>query len=260
MRYLKIFLLSLQEVFEARSRILVWFFLGCVTPFVLLLFWRGAKSIPGWTSAEITSYYLLIIILSAFLMTHHEEKMARIDIQEGGLTAYLLKPFSYLLLILFNELPYRLLQGIIGFLLFVGITFLFPQSFVFNQSPLILLFSIMIALCALCLTFTFKSTVGLIAFWMTEVRGALELMEAVLTIFSGILMPIAFFPQWLEQLAYFLPFPYMIYFPVLAFEGKLASFELLRILGVQCVWIMLFYLLYLKLWQAGVKKYTAVGQ
>jgi ABC-2 type transport system permease protein len=73
-------------------------------------------------------------------------------------------------------------------------------------------------------------------------------------------MPLAFLPDWLERIASMLPFAYMIYFPVIAFEGKLTLIELLQILGVQCVWIGVFFFVYKALWRAGLKKYTAVGQ
>src|SRR5437667_429682 len=108
MRYFKIFLLYSQEALEARSRIIVWFLLSCIFPTVLILFWRGAKNLGGWTIEEIISYYLLVVVMGTLLMSHHEDHVAILDIKEGGLTAYLLKPFSYFWLIFFNETPYRL--------------------------------------------------------------------------------------------------------------------------------------------------------
>lgn len=260
MKYVRIFLLKFQEVIEDRGRILVWFLIATIAPLILLLFWRGAGHIPGWTSNEITSYYLLAIVIQAGIMCHQEKHIGTIDIQEGGLTAYLLKPFSYTRLIFFNEVSYRLLQGSMGIVLLIVLSSLFPHIFAFTNMTSIFLLSLVVLLAAFCLTFMFKMCVGLLAFWMTEIRGLFESVNVLIVIFSGVMMPVAFLPGWLETTAETLPFAYMIYFPVIAFEGKLTSAELTHILLMQCVWIIIFFVLYKILWKAGIKKYTAVGQ
>jgi ABC-2 type transport system permease protein len=254
------FLLHAQEVYQERSRLIVWFLLSWITPLVLILFWRGAKDLGGWTIEEITSYYLLVIVMGVFLMSHHEDVIAVTDIQEGRLTSYLLKPFSYFWSKFFNEISYRIVQGGIGFFLLFLFVQLFPHYFVFADSPIILLLSVSVSLLSLFLIFVFKSIVGLTAFWMTEARGAFEVVDATLAIFAGYLMPIAFMPGWMHSFIYLLPFPYMIYYPVIAFEGKLTAIQLVHVMGVQVLWIAVFVFLYKKMWRSGIKKYTAVGQ
>lgn len=260
MNSLKIFALQFQEVIEDRGRILVWFLLATIAPLVLILFWRGAGQSTGWTPNEITSYYLFAIVIYAGIMCHQEEHVGNIDIQEGGLTAYLLKPFSYTRLIFFHEVSYRVLEGGIGLLLLLCLIVFFPNLFAFTNDPTIFLLSFIILIAAFALTFIFKMCIGLLAFWMTETRGAFEAVNMTIVIFSGIMMPLSFLPSWIEQLAYILPFSHMIYFPVIAFEGKLQPSELIRILTIQGVWITIFFSLYKILWHAGIKKYTAVGQ
>ncbi|MBI5122749.1 ABC-2 family transporter protein [Candidatus Roizmanbacteria bacterium] len=260
MRYFRIFLLHAREVFVDRSRLLVWFLVGLISPLILILFWRGANNLGGWTIEEITSYYFLVITVRVFIMSHHEERIALIDIKEGGLTSYILKPFSYFWIRFFSEVSYRLVQGFFGFLLIFVIARLLPSYFVFANSVGAILLSILILILALFLVFIFKTMIGILAFWMTEARGTFEVVEVLLTLFAGYLMPLAFLPQWIQSFIYFTPFPYMIYLPVIAIEGKLSILQLFQVVGVQLVWITIFYLLYDKMWTAGIKKYTAVGQ
>jgi len=260
MRYFKIFLLHTQEVLQDRSRLFVWVLWTAVSPLLLLMFWRGAGPIQGWTYPQIASYYLLAIIIGVLLMCHHEKVIGTVDIQEGGLTAYLLKPFSYFWIKFFNELSYRLIEGIFAVGILIIFIHFFSSLFVFTQSLVILLLSVVVAIGALFLSFLFKSIFGLFAFWMTDARGAYETADVVMLILSGTLMPISFFPQWLEQITYLLPFPYIIYFPIIAFEGKLSLLEISQVLGMQLVWILLFVFIYQQLWRSGVKKYTGVGQ
>lgn len=260
MRYFKLFLLQFQEVIEDRGRIFVWFLLATIVPLISILFWRGAGHIPGWTGEEITSYYLLAIIVYAGIMCHQEEHVAIVDIQEGGLTAYLVKPISYIYLVFFNELSYRLLQGGMGIVLLFCFLIFFPHFFAFTTSFVLLFYSCLVAIAAFFLTFIFKMNIGLLAFFMTETRGAFEAINVLLTIFSGIVMPLAFLPSSLASFVYALPFASMVYFPIIAFEGKLTTNELLHVLMIQTLWIIIFYGLYKILWQKGIKKYTAVGQ
>src|SRR5438034_7691914 len=128
MRYLKIFLLYSQATLQERAKCFVWFLMSLFNPLVLLLFWRGAvfATHSSWNISSISSYYFLLVVLGAFFMSHVEDGVARIDIQEGNLVSYLLRPFPYLLLTFISEVPYRILQGLMGiivlfiFLLFFG--------------------------------------------------------------------------------------------------------------------------------------------
>lgn len=260
MRHIRIFLLQFNEVIEDKGRILVWFLLTAISPLLLILFWRGASQIPGWTSAEITTYYLLAIVVYAGVMTHSEQHVATIDIQEGGLGAYLLKPYSYMRLIFDNEVSYRLFQGTLACVMLGCLVFLFPSFFTFAKDVNIILISLLMVVFAFFLTFVFKMAVALFAFWLTETRGIFESVDVLIVIFSGVLMPIAFMPQWLQSVASFLPFSYMIYYPVIALEGKLSMAECLNVLLMQLIWIGLFYLLYKLLWKYGLRRFSAVGQ
>lgn len=259
-RHITIFFLQFQEVLEDRGRIVVWSILAAVSPLVYILFWQGTNGAAGWTREEIQSYYLLAIFMYASVMSHQEEHIAIVDIQEGALTAYLLKPYSYIRLLFYNEISYRTIQGALAVLCLLCISFLFPHLITVTNQLDIFLFSCVILVCAFFLTFIFKTVIGLLAFWTTEMRGIFEPVTFILVIFSGMLIPLAFFPDWLAKITSFLPFASMIYFPVLAFEGKLAMPQLWSVLGVQIAWIIALYGVYRLLWWAGLKQYTAVGQ
>ena len=52
---------------------------------------------------------------------------------------------------------------------------------------------------------------------------------------------------------------YMIYFPIMAFMGKVSLSDYWSILTVQITWLVLFCGLYKFLWHHGIRKFTAVG-
>lgn len=265
MRYIRIILLQFQYVFEHPSHSFVYFLISIVNPLVMIVFWIGAlktsgNSLSGLQLSSITSYYFLLSLGSAFLMAHVENDVAKEDIKEGGLVTYLLKPFSYYWISFFEEIPYRVLQGLFGVLLGVVLILFFGNFFTFSDTVLIILLSILITILAYMISFTFKMIVGIIAFWLTDVGGFLQLIDAIIFVFAGFILPIHLFPEILRDITYVLPFPYMIYFPIVAFQGTLSIQELFRVIGVQCLWLGIFYVVYKVLWNKGIQKFTGVGQ
>lgn len=231
----------------------------------MILFWKGATGggkiiANGWSFSYLTTYYFLVIIGNAFLMSHIEEDIGVLEIQEGNLSPFLLRPFSYYLTHLFDELPYRVMQGLYGIISLIIFFVFLNKSLMFTQPLIGIILSIIIAINAYFLSFTFKMLIGFMAFWLTEIKGLFEVLEVILTVFAGYLLPIALLPDWLSTIAYYLPFPYMLYFPIIAFEGKLASLELIKIVITQIGWLVILGIVCRTLWNFGVKRYSGLGQ
>jgi len=194
-------------------------------------------------------------------MSHAEENVSLIDIQEGRLGSYLLKPFLYFFLKWFEEVPNRLLQGGFGVLtlilvvliLHVHINIIFSG---FINSVLILL----IIFGAVLLAQLYKMNLAFITFWVTDAGGFFQLSEMLLFIFAGYIVPLSLYPTQVAAIAYILPFSYMIYFPVAAVEGIFSVVQLCSILLAQVLWVGIFVLFYKFLWNKGINQFTGVGQ
>jgi ABC-2 type transport system permease protein len=265
MRYLRIFLLHMQETFALRSRSLVWFLIEIFNPLMYFLYWSSAyreKGVlfGGWNLSSVATYYFLLIIASAFLMVHIEEGISYLDIQQGGLSKYLLKPFSYIQIKFIEELPWRLLQGVFGVMLVIAFRSVLGNFVVLVDTLPGILLSLAILVSGYILSFVFKMIVGISALWITDYSGLQEVIEAIMIVFAGLLMPLEFFSPILQRIAFSLPFSYMIYYPVVAFQGKLDMMMSLRVLGAQLVWIMVFIVTYQVMWKKGVRLFTGLGQ
>ncbi len=266
MRYIRIFLLYLQQVFEQRSYMFVYFLMSLFNPIILVIFWQGATSggksiIPGWNFTAIASYYFYLTMISSLIMAYVEEPVAKRHIKEGDLVMFLLKPISYYLQMFFAESSWRLIRVCFGIITIIVFFSFWGKNILFPANSLIEWFIILcILILAFTLSFTFKMILGISAFWLTETRGLFELIDAIFFIFAGILMPIIFLPSIISTIAYLMPFSYIIYFPILAIEGKLTGFELIHIMLIQAFWIVLLYAIYYILWLQGIKKFTVAGQ
>jgi ABC-2 type transport system permease protein len=265
MKLLRIFLLYFQIIFTERGRSFVWFLSAFIPPFALYVYWRGAlvssgKDIAGWTISAISTYYFMIAIMSSFLMAHIEEDVAGPDIQRGELVSYILKPFPYYFFKFFLEIPYRILQGSYGLIVLFIFTIFFHGAFSVTTDVITLIFAVVIIILAFFLSFTFKMSVGIAAFWLTDIRGFNQLVEALILIFGGFLLPLSLLPNIFAQIAYFLPFSYMIYFPIVVLQGGQTIIHLIQIIAMQIIWLLILIDLYILLWKIGIKKFTGVGQ
>ncbi len=68
--------------------------------------------------------------------------------------------------------------------------------------------------------FALRFAVTLSGFWLLDTRGPLQLITAVTLFLSGFVLPITFFPPWLEALSRALPFAALVQVPVEVFLGK----------------------------------------
>lgn len=265
MKYARIFLLHFQQVFEQRARSFIWFLLALLNPLMALVFWLGAYAQKGftltnWSLSSITTYYFLLIIAGAFLIVHIEEDVAVLDIREGGLVRYLLRPSPYYWMKFLDEISYRLLQGMFGVIVFF-IFLLSLRNFVtIAGTPTTLILAVIIICLGFLISFTFKMILGLSAFWFTDFWGLQQLTEVIILVMAGFVIPLDLFPEFMRNIAFFLPFSYIAYFPVVAVQGKLAIPELLRVIFMQGLWFAIMFFFYQFLWRKGIYKFTAIGQ
>lgn len=75
-------------------------------------------------------------------------------------------------------------------------------------------------LLAVAASFGLHFAVALSGFWLLDNRGADQITAAVVLFFSGFMLPITFFPAWLEAVSRALPFAAMVQVPVEVFLGK----------------------------------------
>lgn len=264
MSLLNIFFLHLQQVFHHRLRSLVWFFIPLMNNLTLILFWSGAlkNSTPSanWTMTSVTTYYFLLTIAGAMLSSHIEEDIASVDIQQGDLVRYLIRPFSYYWIKFIEEMPYRLLQGSYGIILLILFSLIFGNLIQISPDPFVLGMSGLIAVLAYFMSYTMKVNLGLSAFWFVDSRGFFELFTIILIVFSGGIVPLHLLPTVFQTLSYILPFSYTAYFPIIALQGQLNIPQLFQVVGVQMVWLGALLLLNRVMWSRGIKEFTAFGQ
>jgi ABC-2 type transport system permease protein len=66
-------------------------------------------------------------------------------------------------------------------------------------------------------------------------------------------------PDWVQEVARFLPFQWAFYFPIQTLVGDYSGTELLRGLGAQLLWILIGFAIFRVAWRFAIRRYSAVG-
>jgi len=111
----------------------------------------------------------------------------------------------------------------------------------------------------------------LITFFSMAIIGALgmiiersvtiwEVWFGLYALLSGYLVPTELLPGWIDRVARWLPFRYMLGFPVELLTGKVATrAQAFTELGIQWGMVLLLALGALKMWNVGVRHFEAYG-
>ena len=191
----------------------------------------GSASINGLTLHD-TIWYLLL----AETLELGRPRLARVisDQVKDGSIAYLInKPYNFLL--------YQLFSGLGESLPRMGMLFLIGGALVWAMAgPPPAISNWPAALVALAgawlLHFCVNALIGLAAFVSEEVAPYEWIYQKLVFILGGMLVPLDFYPPWLQAVARFLPFAYMMYGPARLFvEPSLQIFS--QIIAGQLVWL-----------------------
>lgn len=263
-KYSATFIISMQSTMEYRMDFLLSLVSGFFAIIIQYFLWTAIFS--SSTSAEVFGYHynqmivyiILAGILSKVMATGFEWEISA-DIKNGGLSRFLVQPIKYLPYRMMKFFGQKLMQllmvSIISVIFFCAIGM--NTETVFDAKLIILLLpAVILSLLMNCLLFYCFSS---LAFWITEVWAVFVGLGVVSNILSGGIFPLDVFGSKIQAVFNFLPFQYIIYFPLNILCGKLSTSDIRYGIMIQCIWVFVLSVLSKLLWKMGMKKYIAVG-
>ncbi len=263
-KYWHVINVGIQNTLTYRMNFLFRSAFSLVPLFATLSLWRTVYagkdgSIGGYTLAQMTSYYLVLTIVDALTAVTEDDWQIAADIKDGNISQFLLKPMDYL--------AYRLCLYGAGRIVFTACALVPVGLFLFVQREHFVLpadaatlgcFGLSLVLTGL-IQFFISFTMALLAFWVLEVSTFIFILYAFEYIASGHLFPLDILPPAVLQALHFTPFPYMLFFPVNIYLGRVTGPELLNGLIIQACWVLAAFVLARVVWSRGIRKYSAVG-
>jgi len=216
------------------------------------------QAIGGKTLNQIIVYYLFAYI--ARIMTNPSIASTIGErIKTGEMQLYLLRP-GHILLSFFSMPFSKRIYELVLFLLtlaFLKVTFF--SGFALNAGEFNYLGFFIFLIFGIIINFLIASILAASAFWITETGAILYGYTSVSGILSGLLIPIAFFPEWAKNIITYLPFRFTISDPVLVLQRDLAGIDLYLAALYAVCWILSLYFINYYIWQFSVRKFDAVG-
>lgn len=261
-KYLQVFKTKMKDALEYRFDLFFGAFSQLVSLAAVLILWtavyREAPVFGGFTYAEMVAYFLVARAVQGLLWVGLPTEMEK-EIKDGLLSRYLLMPISYLGYWLAGEMAEKVVGVAVTLLFFGTLAFFLRDRFTFQTDPLLLLLFALSVAMAFFINFFLTFTVGLSAFWISEIWSVSFTKDMLHEFLSGGVFPLALLTPALAKAALLLPFAYCVYFPVQLYLGHLSGAEIWAGFGMQAFWVIVAAWLARAVWGIGLKRYEAVG-
>lgn len=265
-KYTSIFRISFAQEFAYKANFIMWRVRNVLQIFLVFFLWDVIFSDPsrqlfGYDRAKILTYVFGLLIVKAFVLSARAQDIAS-EISQGDLSFKLLKPVNYFKYWLTRDLSSKALN--LGFAVFeTALLFwvLKPPFFLQTDPAQILGFVVSIFL-AILVFFFLILLVSFIPLWAPEVAwGGHFLVTVVMVEFlSGALFPLDILPEVLQNALSYTPFPYLIFFPLQVYLGKIQGLALVKGIVVAAFWLVSLTYIVKAVWKRGLLAYEAHGQ
>jgi len=237
-----------------------------ISNLIFLLMWSsiwialysGREEAGGVSFVAMLSY----VVVSQFLSAVNSAGTPLWEIQEkvrtGDIALELMRPFDVPMRYLFADF------GSVAFYIITAVLPVYVLLFVFFDLTLpndwitwtLFIFSAFIGfLIRYCIELTF----GLFSFWLVETGGIEDVFYFSMALLSGSVIPLWFFPGWLQTIALYLPFQGIYYIPNSIFIGHISGLEILASIGIQCFWLLASFMLLRYVWYKASSKVIVQG-
>jgi ABC-2 type transport system permease protein len=260
--YQRLWQTNWAEQWQYRANLLMYLLYWLVSPIVYLAVWttvaNSQGSVKGLTANDFITYYMTLLIVDTLTsdITIH---LLAYKIQDGTLAGELLKPVHPILTAtLVNNLAFKALTFMALIPVWLVLSLLVRPDFS-AVTPLSLLLAVPAVVLGFAISFLLGATLTCVAFWTTRVFALAEFYWAIVILFAGQFVPLDLMPPIIQQIAQFLPFQLLKYFPIQLILGKLPPEVIVRDFVMGVVWLGISLALFQVVWRAGVKQFSAVG-
>ena len=250
------------EQWQYRANLIMYLLYWLVSPIIYLAVWTSIAnskgSVNGLTANDFTTYYLTLLIVDQITSNIVIHTFAY-KIQDGTLSGELVRPIHPMLTnALVNNIAFKGLT-IMGFIpVWTLLYFVFRPDYASLTLAGVLL-AVPAMIIGFFVSFLLSASITSLAFWTTRVYSIHEFYYALILLFSGQFVPLTLMPKLIQDIAQFLPFQLLIYFPIQLILGKLSTAQILQGYVMGAIWLAIAITVFNLVWRNGVKRFSAVG-
>jgi len=218
----------------------------------------GAKEdIQGLSVTQMVTYVAVAWMARAFYFNNIDREIAS-EIKEGKVAVELIRPYHYLGMKTMQALG----EGIFRLFFFsvpgmVIVSLVFPLSFsadgmTWGYFTLSIVLSFIINTQINLLT-------GMLTFFLFNADGLMRAKRVVIDLFSGLLLPISFYPLWAQDVMKWFPFQAISYIPSMIFTEGFQGQEVFYALFTQVIWAVVLIIPIQIMWATAKKQMIIQG-
>jgi ABC-2 type transport system permease protein len=219
--------------------------------------YRYSDVIRGLTFNETFIYVALGSAIFILLKTY-ADWIIHYEIREGAIATYLTKPIDYQIYALFANFG-GMLMNLTAITVPTALVMLFVFKVEFAFGPGLFLFPLSLLL-AFFISFSIDYFIGIFGFYSESVWGLSITKEIIVTVFSGALIPLQFFPDAVQRVLYWLPFQAIYHTPLMMITRPNQGLDVfLPMILVQLAWAALLFLLARLFYNQAIKVLRIAG-
>lgn len=217
----------------------------------------GTDVVNGMTFSDTLIYLVLATALFNFMEMYIVWEIGR-RIQSGEIALDLLKPIEYRRYVFWSCSGSFVTQFFFTFLpTFIVVAFVTDGAIHLGVN---LLFFVISVIMAVSINYSIDFIVGTICLYTESIWGINIMKQVIVTLLSGATIPIAFFPEPLKTIVYYLPFQSIYNAPLsMLLDGTPQLQTVLTALGTQLFWCIAMMLISKLFWKISLRQITVNG-
>ncbi len=217
----------------------------------------GTSVVRGMTFSDTLIYLVLATALFNFMEMYAVWEIGR-NIQSGKIVLDLLKPMDYRKYLFWSYSGSFISQFFLTFLpTFIIVTVVTQGAIPMGINLIYFVISVVLAV---SINYSIDFFVGTICLYTESIWGINIMKQVVVMLFSGVTIPIAFFPETLKKIVYYLPFQSIYNAPLSILLGKDLKWQTtLSTLLMQLGWCIVMFIISKLFWKISIKQITVNG-
>lgn len=251
--------IGFSQAVAYRSEFLVWI-LSTNMPLVMMVLWTAVASeapVGRFGQAEFGAYFLATLVVRLVTSSWVVWEMA-FEIRQGQMAMRLLRPLHPIAGYLADNMAAAPLRVLVSLPVALVALALFGGEHLTRDPVQWVVFPLSLV-GAFAMTFLVGAAIGALSFYWESSLSVFELWLGLYFVLSGYIVPLELLPPWLVAVVQWLPFRYLLSFPVETILGLVPRSVTLQSLAVQTGYVLALLALALVLWRRGVRRYAAYG-
>lgn len=257
---------GMQEMVAYRANFICFLIGEIMASFIMYFVWKAvflssdSDTFMGFTMEDMT-VYLFITFLTGYLTYSDGAFAVGEEIVDGSIAMRMIKPCSFDMCFLFQELGSRLVSVSMIFApMVIGVeAYRWAVCGVIRFQPLSFFLYLVSLIVAYMISFYFNVCYGFMAFFFKNLWGTTLIKETLVGFLSGAVIPLAFLPSGLAAVLNLLPFASLSYTPVMIYMGMYSFAEAAQYIGLQLFWLVVMWGISKLVWRSAVKHLAVQG-